>query len=55
MSISAEKFLELVERSGLVEKDQLAETVEAIKKSDPAAFQSGEQLADPARLIAPHW
>jgi len=50
MSITAEKFLELVDRSGLVGKDQLAETVEKIKKSDPAAFASAEHLAD--RLVA---
>ena len=49
MSITAEKFLEIIERSGLVEKDQLAATVESIKKSDPAAMQGGEQLAD--RLV----
>lgn len=49
MAITAEKLLELVERSGLVEKDQLAKTVDSIKKSDPSAFQSAENLAN--RLI----
>ena len=49
MSLTAEKFLDFVERSGLVEKDQLTPALDAIKQSDPTAFEDGERLAE--RLI----
>lgn len=49
MSITAEKFLDTVERSQLAEKDQLAQTLDALKQSDPAAWEDGERLAE--RLI----
>ena len=46
MSIPAEKFLEFVERSGLVDKGQLTQTLDAIKQSDPSAMESGDRLAE---------
>ncbi len=49
MSLTAEKFLDFVERSGLVEKDQLTQALDALKQSDPTAFEDGERLAE--RLI----
>lgn len=49
MSITAEKFLDFVARSGLVEKDQLTQALDALKQSDPAAWEDGERLAE--RLI----
>jgi serine/threonine-protein kinase len=49
MSITAGKFLELVERSGLVNKDQLAEVADAVKQSSPDESKTAEQLAE--RLV----
>src|SRR5580698_2816249 len=49
MSIPAEKFLDFVEKSNLVDKDQLTQTLDALKQSDPSAFEDGERLAE--RLI----
>jgi len=43
------KFIEFVELSRLVDKDQLAEALSALKASDPAALEDAEQLA--TRLI----
>ena len=47
--LSAEKFLEFVERSGLVEKDQLSQAVASLRESDTAVMDDGERLAE--RLI----
>ena len=47
--LSAEKFLEFVERSGLVEKDQLSQAVASLRQSDTAVMDDGERLAE--RLI----
>ncbi len=49
MSIPAEKFLDFVEKSNLVDKDQLTQTLDALKQSDPSAWEDGERLAE--RLI----
>ena len=47
--LTAEKFLDYVERSGLADKDRLAEALSALKKSDPQAWDDSERMA--SRLI----
>jgi serine/threonine protein kinase len=49
MSVPAEKFLDCVEKSGLVEKDQLTQALDSLKQTDPGAWENGERLAE--RLI----
>jgi serine/threonine-protein kinase len=48
-NISAEKFLECLERSDLVEKDRLAPVLVALKESDPGIFEDADRLA--AKLV----
>ncbi len=53
--MTAEKFLDYVERSCLIEEDQLVQTLSALKKSEPRAFDDSESLADcliHARLLS---
>ncbi len=47
--LTAEEFLSYVERSDLVDKDQLRQTLAGLKAADPAAWEGGEQMA--RRLI----
>ena len=47
--LSAEKFLEFVERSGLIEKDQLTQTLSSWKEAGTAVMDDGERVAE--RLI----
>jgi serine/threonine-protein kinase len=44
-NISAEKFLECVKRSELVEEDRLTQVLAALKESDPSALDDAERLA----------
>ncbi len=46
MAMTAEKFLDFVERSGLVEKDQLTQSLDSLRQSDPIGWDDGERLAE---------
>ena len=48
-NISADKFLECVRKSELVEEDRLTRALAALKESDPTALEDAERLA--AKLI----
>jgi eukaryotic-like serine/threonine-protein kinase len=53
---SIEKFIECIERSELIAKDELARALGAWKDADPAAFETSQRLADKfveAKLLTP--